>query len=156
MNPDPSPDLLDTTTNDDPDCEKALAGSVVASVVPVPVLNAKHIEYPEGGLQAWLVVFGSFCGLMASLGIYNSSGVFSAVLAQIILPETAPSTLGWIFSIYAFVIWICGVQIGPTFDVMGPRWLIVAGSVCTLVGIFTFSVSTGKWHNIPLNVMKLT
>jgi hypothetical protein len=107
------------------------------------MLASQDIEYPEGGLQAWLVVFGSFCGLMASIGIYNSCGVFSAVLAQSVLPETAPSTLGWLFSIHAFVIWVCGVQIGPTFDAMGPRWLIVAGSVCTLLGIFTFSLSTG-------------
>lgn len=32
-------------------------------------------EYPEGGLSAWLVVFGSFCGLLAALGIMNTIGM---------------------------------------------------------------------------------
>jgi len=29
--------------------------------------------YPEGGLQGWLVVFGSFCGMLSSFGFMNSS-----------------------------------------------------------------------------------
>lgn len=32
--------------------------------------------YPEGGLRAWLVVFGSFCGLLAALGLMNTVGVY--------------------------------------------------------------------------------
>ena len=109
-----------------------------------------EVSYPEGGRDAWLVVLGACCGLTASLGIYNTAGVFEVVISQVILPEESPSALGWIFSIYAFVFWACGVQIGPTFDAMGPRALIIAGTICTLVGIFTLSVSTGKinFHTI--------
>ena len=99
--------------------------------------------YPEGGLDSWLVVLGAFCGLTASLGIYNTSGVFSAIIAEQILPSEAPSTLGWLFSVYAFVNWICGVQVGPTFDALGPRALIIAGTICTFVGMLMFSFSTG-------------
>lgn len=29
--------------------------------------------YPEGGLRAWLVVLGSFCGMLASFGFMNTS-----------------------------------------------------------------------------------
>lgn len=29
--------------------------------------------YPEGGLKAWLVVFGSFCGMTAGFGFMNTS-----------------------------------------------------------------------------------
>jgi hypothetical protein len=103
-----------------------------------------EITYPEGGRDAWLVVLGAWCGLTSSLGIYNTSGVFEVVISKVILPEASSSTLGWIFSVYAFVNWVCGVQIGPTFDAMGPRALIIAGTICTLIGIFTLSVSTGK------------
>ena len=39
-------------------------------------------EYPEGGLQAWLVVVGSFCGLLAALGIMNTIGVYQSYLAE--------------------------------------------------------------------------
>lgn len=114
------------------------AEDAVTSVTAVP-----H-TYPEGGRDAWLVVFGAWCGLTASLGIYNTSGVFEVVISQVILPDVSASTLGWVFSIYAFVNWIFGVQVGPTFDAIGPRALISAGTVCTLVGIFTLSLCTGR------------
>lgn len=35
--------------------------------------------YPEGGLRAWLVVFGSFCGLLAALGLMNTVGVYQGM-----------------------------------------------------------------------------
>lgn len=116
--------------------------SLPTAVDPAPVDT--EITYPEGGRDAWLVVLGACCGLTASLGIYNTAGVFEVVISKVILPEESPSTLGWIFSSYAFVNWICGVQIGPTFDAKGPRALIVAGTICTLIGIFSLSVCTGK------------
>ncbi|KAJ5634913.1 major facilitator superfamily domain-containing protein [Penicillium herquei] len=104
-----------------------------------PRSHIESINYPEGGREAWLVVLGAFCGLAASLGIYNTIGVFDAVISKEILPNISSSTMGWVFSVYAFIVWICGVQIGPTFDAMGPRALILAGSICTLIGIFSVS-----------------
>lgn len=103
-----------------------------------------EVTYPEGGWDAWLVVLGAWCGLTASLGIYNTTGVFEVVISEVLLPEDSPPTIGWIFSVYAFVNWIGGVQAGPTFDAMGPRALIITGTICTLAGIFSFSVCTGK------------
>ncbi|KAL3484030.1 MFS general substrate transporter [Aspergillus germanicus] len=117
--------------------------------------EANEITYPEGGRDAWLVVFGAFCGLTASLGIYNASGVFEAVVSKVLLPDTAPSTIGWIFSIYAFVTWLCGVQVGPTFDAMGPRALMAAGSICTLGGIFALSFCM-EYYQILLSFSLLT
>lgn len=115
---------------------------MLTTSVPAPVDT--EVTYPEGGRDAWLVVFGAWCGLTASLGIYNTAGVFEVVISKVILPEESPSTLGWIFSIYAFVNWICGVQVGPTFDAIGPRGLIIAGAICTLIGIFSLSFCTSK------------
>lgn len=123
------------------DAEK-LPPAFPTAVEPVPV--DAELTYPEGGRDAWLVVFGAWCGLTASLGIYNTAGVFEVVISESILPDEPASTLDWIFSIYAFMTWICGLQIGPTFDAMGPRGLISAGAVCTLIGIFAFSVCNGK------------
>ncbi|KGO55460.1 Major facilitator superfamily domain, general substrate transporter [Penicillium expansum] len=114
-----------------------------------------EITYPEGGRDAWLVVLGAWCGLTSSLGIYNTSGMFEVVISKVILPEASSSTLGWIFSVYAFVNWVCGVQIGPTFDAMGPRALMIAGSICTLIGIFTLSVST-EYYQIFLSFSIIT
>jgi hypothetical protein len=115
---------------------------------PAPVNT--EITYPEGGWDAWLVVLGAWCGLTASLGIYNTAGVFQVVISELLLPDAAPSTIGWIFSVYAFVNWVCGVQVGPTFDAMGPRALMIAGTICTLIGIFSLSFCTGRitFHTI--------
>jgi hypothetical protein len=38
---------------------------------PGTLLN--EVTYPEGGLKAWSVVFGSFCGMLAVFGFMNSS-----------------------------------------------------------------------------------
>ncbi|QKX63866.1 uncharacterized protein TRUGW13939_11037 [Talaromyces rugulosus] len=111
--------------------------------------------YPEGGLDAWLVVLGAWCGLAASIGIYNTAGVLEVIVSKVLLPDESPSNIGWIFSIYAFVTWLFGVQVGPTFDAMGPRALLIAGTICTLVGVFALSVCT-KYYQIFLSFSILT
>jgi len=101
------------------------------------------VTYPEGGRAAWSVVFGAFCGITASIGIYNTCGIFEAYMSSHLLPQESKSNVGWIFGIYAFVTWFLGVQIGPTFDAIGPTALMVVGSVCVLCGIFAMSACTG-------------
>ena len=32
-------------------------------------------SYPEGGVAAWLVVLGSFCGVVGAFGMMNSIGI---------------------------------------------------------------------------------
>ncbi|KAI4133105.1 MAG: hypothetical protein LQ338_000370 [Usnochroma carphineum] len=135
-----------------PDVEKP-SPSLPTAVDPAPVDT--DVTYPEGGRDAWFVVLGAWCGLTASLGIYNTAGVFEVVISKVILPEKSPSTLGWIFSIYAFVNWVCGVQVGPTFDAMGPRALIIAGTICTVIGVFSLSVCT-EYYQIILSFSILT
>ena len=98
--------------------------------------------YPEGGLRAWLVVFGSFSGMTASFGVLNMSGTFQAYLSTHQLANESPSNIGWIFSLYAFLTFFCGVQIGPVFDAKGPRWLVAAGSVFLFAGMMGLAVCT--------------
>ncbi|QSZ32719.1 hypothetical protein DSL72_002298 [Monilinia vaccinii-corymbosi] len=146
------PDDERWTSDSSPDVQRP-SPSLTTAVNPVPV--DAEVTYPEGGRDAWLVVLGAWCGLTASLGIYNTAGVFEVVISESILPEESSSTLGWIFSIYAFVNWICGVQVGPTFDAMGPRGLLIAGTICTLIGIFALSVCT-EYYQILLSFSILT
>lgn len=44
-------------------------------VAPAPSIPSADGDatYPEGGLRAWLVVFGSFCGMTAAFGFMNTS-----------------------------------------------------------------------------------
>lgn len=101
-------------------------------------------KYPEGGLRAWLVVLGSFSGMTASFGIANSVGTFQAYLSSHQLAHDSPSSVGWIFSLYAFLTFFCGVQVGPIFDAYGPRWLVLAGTVCLVGGMMGVAESTSE------------
>ena len=58
-------------TNDD----VSFASAKVVRSRSRPQLERKLTSrtYPEGGLKAWLVVLGSFCGMMASFGFMATS-----------------------------------------------------------------------------------
>lgn len=100
--------------------------------------------YPEGGLQAWLVVFGSWCALLASLGIMNSLATFQTYIGTHQLADYDEGTIGWIFSLYSALTFFCGIYIGPLFDRFGPRWLILPGSICVVASMMALSVCTGR------------
>ncbi|THY22397.1 putative MFS monocarboxylate transporter [Aureobasidium pullulans] len=104
--------------------------------------------FPEGGLQAWLVVFGAWAGLFAGLGITNTIAVFQSYVSTHQLADYSESSIGWIFSLYTFLAFFCGIYIGPIFDKYGPRWLIAAGVVCVVAAQMLFSICTEYWHFI--------
>jgi MFS family permease len=101
-------------------------------------------EYPEGGLRAWLVVFGSWCALFASLGIMNTLGTFQAFLTTHQLSNYNESTIGWIFSVHTFMAWFGGIFIGPLFDKYGPKTLVLLGSVCVVVSMILLGLCRGE------------
>ncbi|KAF2196345.1 MFS general substrate transporter [Delitschia confertaspora ATCC 74209] len=103
-------------------------------------------SYPEGGLQAWLVVLGSFCASVVAFGMMNTVGVFQSYLGENQLKEYNESTIGWIFSVYVFLAFFCGIQIGPIFDAKGPRMLILAGSILTCASMLLLGLCTQYWH----------
>ena len=106
--------------------------------------DASEIDYPEGGLRAYSVVFGSFCGMLAAFGLMNTVGTFQAYLSTHQLSAYSESTIGWIFGLYIFLSFFCGIQIGPIFDAKGPRWLVVSGSVCLIACMMGLAESTGE------------
>ncbi|KXJ94168.1 major facilitator superfamily domain-containing protein [Microdochium bolleyi] len=108
----------------------------------------KDETYPEGGLEAWLVVFGAWCGLFASLGLLNTIATLQTYVAEHQLSDYNEGAIGWIFSIFTAVTFSCGVYIGPMFDVWGPRWLLASGALLLTAGIMATSVCTQYWHFI--------
>ncbi|KAI1080527.1 MFS general substrate transporter [Whalleya microplaca] len=111
-----------------------------------PVTLLGNETYPEGGLQAWLVVLGAWCGLVASLGLMNCIATFQTYVAAHQLSDYDEGTIGWIFSFYTALAFFCGVYIGPLFDKYGPRWLIGPGSICVVVSVMLMSICTKYWH----------
>ncbi len=114
---------------------------------PTPTGSEKdETIYPEGGLQAWLVVLGSFSGMVASFGYMNTIGIYQAYVSTHQLSEYDEATIGWIFSVYIFLSFGCGITIGPVFDAYGPRFLILGGSISLLLSVFLMSICTQYWH----------
>ena len=124
--------------NGNPSCQ-ANAFPAIQQSLP----HSNEESYPEGGVRAWLVVFGSFSGMTASFGLMNTIGTFQAYISTHQLSSYSPSAVGWIFSLYVFLGFFCGVQIGPVFDAKGPRWIVVAGTVCLLGAMVGVAFSTG-------------
>jgi MFS family permease len=108
--------------------------------------DAEGNTYPEGGLEAWLVVLGTFLGLFGSLGLVNTIGTFQAYLQTHQLKEYSSGTNGWIFGMFAFLTFFCGVQVGPIFDARGPRLLVFIGSVFEMAMIILLGFCTQYWH----------
>jgi uncharacterized membrane protein len=115
--------------------------------------DEEEFDYPEGGREAWLVVFGGWCGMVGGFSLMNSVGIIQAYVQENQLKNYTPSTVGWIFSIYLFFIFFGGLQIGPLFDRYGPRYLLIAGSVMMVTMWFTLAECTGSkaHHEHPVS-----
>lgn len=85
---------------------------------------------------------------MSALGIMNSIGTIHTYISQHQLSGTSESTIGWIFGIYTFLAFFCGIQVGPLFDAKGPRWLVLPGSILVLITWFTLGLCSKYWHFI--------
>lgn len=106
--------------------------------------NDDDVEYPEGGLQSWLVVLGSWLALFSALGLMNTLATFQAYVATHQLADHSEGQIGWIFSLYTFITFGGGIYIGPVFDKYGPRWVVLAGTICLVVSLVGFSFCTGS------------
>lgn len=110
----------------------------------VEASDEEEISYPEGGLQAWLVVLGSFCGMLACYGYMNSISTYNTYLSTHQLEQYSASSIAWIFSTYIFLTFLCGIFIGPIFDARGPRLLVLTGSLLMMASIMLMGICTGK------------
>lgn len=108
-----------------------------------------NLTYPEGGLQGWLVVLGSFCASFSVFGVINTAAVFESFLSEHQLADENKSNIGWIFSTYLFTVYSVGIFVGPCFDRYGPRVLLAVGGVLMVAGPMTLSWCTGKYRDNP-------
>lgn len=105
-----------------------------------------EVRYPEGGREGWLCVLGSFTGLVAALGMMNSLGVYHGYLIEHQLRDYSESTVSWIFSVYIFLSFFCGLQIGPVFDAHGPKLLVLSGSILICLSMFLLGICVMYWQ----------
>lgn len=100
-------------------------------------------DFPEGGLKAWLVVFGAFCSLLVALMCMNSTGAFQAYISTHQLSNVSTEVSGWIFSVNNFLSLFLTSFEGPIFDALGPRLLLLIGSIFSFVQM----IATGSCHS---------
>ncbi|KAG9583542.1 MFS general substrate transporter, partial [Aureobasidium melanogenum] len=136
----------DTSNQHEPTSEKAIPYDNTVPEEQSPSTDDNDLEkYPEGGLEAWLVVLGSWCAMTAGMGLLNTIGISTHQLSSY-----SSSSVGWIFSTFPFFLYFAGVQIGPLFDVYGARVLVITGSIGLVVALMTLSVST-EYYQIILS-----
>jgi hypothetical protein len=74
--------------------------------------QGSDLSFPDGGWRAWSVVLGSWCAMVPSFGLMNTIGVFEAWLADHQLRGYSKASIGWIFSLYTFFLYLGSVQVG--------------------------------------------
>ncbi|PRT56277.1 putative transporter MCH4 [Wickerhamiella sorbophila] len=98
--------------------------------------TGEDMTFPKEGIRAWLVVLGSWCGMIATFGIANTTGVLQEYLVKHTLSQYSESDVSWIFSIWLFIMFVGSIQVGPLFDTFGARALLIPGGVCQVLSVF--------------------
>ncbi|PWY76493.1 riboflavin transporter MCH5 [Aspergillus sclerotioniger CBS 115572] len=111
--------------------------------IPTPKPSGPNpADFPDGGLQAWTVVVGSWCCMFASMGWINCIGVFQDYYEQNQLSSYSPSTVAWISSTETFMMFLGAPVFGKIFDNFGPRYMLLAGTVCHVLGLMMTSLAS--------------
>ncbi|RDX51747.1 MFS general substrate transporter [Lentinus brumalis] len=103
-------------------------------------------DFPEGGLRAWLVVFGVTCGLCATFGFVNTWGIFQAYYETYTLRDQTPSTIAWIGSVQYALVFMPGLIFGRLFDMGYLRLPVAVASALLVLCTFLTAQCTEFWH----------
>ena len=131
-----------------------------------PSSVSKEIDPPsDGGMAAWLTVFGAFFALFCSFGQMNAHGTFQSWYTTHQLRELHPSTVSWIGSVQLWVfffsvrfmsrsfhqnevayVFIQGGFIGRIFDVYGPQVIMMLGTIIYVTSMMLTSIAGGYYE----------
>ncbi|KAI1483653.1 riboflavin transporter MCH5 [Daldinia eschscholtzii] len=143
-----------TNANIFPDPENVVEADMEKGGVAPPAPGAppgfSPADFPDGGLEAWLVVAGGFCALFSTFGLVNCVGVFVNYYVAGPLSNYNVSTVTWITSIQTFMMSGLNAVMGRLFDSYGPRWLLIIGSLVFCFGLMMLSLST-EYYQIILS-----
>lgn len=108
----------------------------------------KDIDFPDGGLQAYLVVFGSFMGLLPVFGMINSLGAIESYISRNQLAAVPSSVISWIFSIYLSISSLSCIFAGGYFDRNGRTAPMCIGSLFFVGGLMATANCQTVWQFI--------
>lgn len=110
--------------------------------IPSPTLHSQTLSKSQQTIKR-----------LACYGYMNSISTYNTYLSTHQLSPHSTSSVGWIFSVYIFLTFLCGIFIGPVFDARGPRALVFAGSVLMMASVLLMGICTGAceraWQNTP-------
>ncbi|KAI0310462.1 MFS general substrate transporter [Amylostereum chailletii] len=112
-----TPSLGHSTLNDERYLEKEREDIPAAVIPPEQYGKFDEDDFPDGGLKAWMIVFGSACVTFSTFGFINSWGTFQAYYQDNLLKDTSPSTIAWIGSIQYAATFLPGLIVGRMFDI---------------------------------------
>ncbi|KAK1493243.1 riboflavin transporter MCH5 [Colletotrichum tamarilloi] len=118
----------------------------LSTTTSVADTGANPDDYPEGGRQALIVLFGAWCVLFCTFGLGNSIGVFQTYYVTDALREYSSSTISWITSFMQWTLNFMPIVWGFAFDKWGPRWLLICGSITYVFGIMMVSLGSEYFH----------
>jgi len=131
--------LVGPGADESADAEKAVAAGPQQ---PAQTGGFDPADFPDGGLRAWLVVFGGWCGLFCTFGLINCIGVFEEYYAHGPLASYDPGRISWILSVQAAAMSFFGIIWGRAFDSYGPRPLLLIGTVLYVFGLMMTSLGS--------------
>lgn len=115
----------------------------VHGAVPSKTISRVHYydekletEVPDSGAKAWLVVFGAFCANITTVGFINSTGTIQEYLGTHQLSSYSESSVGWVFSLFIFLMYFGSIQTGPFVDAYGVTPVVVPGCILWTASLF--------------------
>lgn len=101
---------------------------------------------PDGGLVAWLQVLGGWVVLLASWGLVNTFGAYQTYYQTVMLASEGASSISWIGSLQACLLFLGGVVAGPLLDAGYNTPTLIVGLFLICFGMFMTSLCTNYWQ----------
>ncbi|KAJ1307955.1 hypothetical protein OPQ81_002032 [Rhizoctonia solani] len=108
--------------------------------------RTRGVEFPDGGLRAWLVAVGGFAITFSTFGFINTWGVFQAYYQETMLPHVSPSKIAWIGSIQYALVFLPGLVTGRMFDLGYFRGPQLAAASLFITGTFLTAECKEYWQ----------
>ncbi|KAI0260447.1 MFS general substrate transporter [Gloeopeniophorella convolvens] len=115
-------------------------------VISTPLDADIEGDYPDGGLQAWMVVLGAFCATFSSFGYINAWGAFQDYYQSTLLQQDSGATIAWIGSAQYSLALLPGLFVGRLFDVGHFHVPYVIASINLVVCTFLTAECKNFWQ----------
>ncbi|EPS93825.1 hypothetical protein FOMPIDRAFT_1033567 [Fomitopsis schrenkii] len=111
---------------------------------------SRELTIPDGGLQAWLCVFGGWLVSFCTFGLASSFGVFEAYYVG--AGASSSSNISWIGSLQLFFLFVMGLPAGKLFDEGYYRLELLCGTVLLVFCLMMLSLADPtKYYQLLLS-----